>query len=34
MIVQQAATPSTPEIGRPFAPDSSQFPRLLSLDSV
>jgi len=34
MIVQQAATPSTPEIGRPFASDSSQFPRLLSLDSV
>src|SRR5258707_5823484 len=34
MIMQQAATPSTPEIGRPFASDSSQFLRLLSLDSV
>ena len=34
MIAQQAATPSTPEFGRPFASDSSQFPRLLSLDSV
>jgi len=25
MIVQQAAAPSTPEIGRPFASDSSRL---------
>lgn len=34
MIVQEVAVPSTPEIGRPFSSDSSQSPRLLSLDSV